>query len=136
MTAATFGEVRPKLKELDFRRQLVATGPQPGLVVVYGWEHVGFRAAMTARGWRTPGTGSMAKGWPDLTLIRQRHGLRRLIFAELKSDTGRLDADQERVLAVLRCLEGEWASADGQRLRVDVCVWRPRDIEAIAELLA
>jgi hypothetical protein len=48
--------------ELDFRRQLVGTKP-PGLAVIFGWEHVGFRPAMTAKGWRTPGTGRMASGW-------------------------------------------------------------------------
>lgn len=132
------------MKELDFRRQIVGTKP-PGLAVIFGWEHVGFRAAMTSQGWRTPGTGTMAKGWPDLVLARARD--RRLIFAELKAENGRLSDDQERVLEVLRAMEfdascGEVpiAHADDQRREccppwIQVFTWRPRDIDAIAEVL-
>src|SRR5689334_7617535 len=107
------------IKELDFRRQLVGTKP-PGLAVIFGWEHVGFRPAMTKQGWRTPATGTMAAGWPDLVLARARD--RRLIFAELKSDAGRLSDEQERVLEVLRSLE--YYSPDSQTPWVEVHVWR------------
>jgi hypothetical protein len=131
-----------RMTELDFRRQLVGEDP-PGLAVRFGWEHVGFRAARTVDGeWRTPVTGTLGKGWPDVTLVRERD--RRLIFAELKSDTGRLTGDQERVLEVLRSLE--WTAHEflvlGGRgpvlrvgARVEVHVWRPRDFDAIAEIL-
>lgn len=75
-------------------------------------------------------------GWPDLTLIR-RHD-RRLIFAELKTEKGRLSPRQAEVLALLRELvvipdawhTGEWP-------RIEVVLWRPSDLEsgAIAEVL-
>lgn len=107
--------------ELDFRRQVI------DLADLYGWEHVGFRPAKTEDGWRTPGTGTMASGWPDLTLVRPRDG--RLIFAELKSDTGRLSPDQERVLATLRGV------ASAAPVFVEVHVWRPRDFELVKATL-
>ena len=107
-----------KLSEADFLAQLVATKPNAGLAVVLGWEHVHFRAARTAYGWRTPGSGSMAEGWPDLTLVRRD----RLIFAELKSETGRVEDTQRRVLEVL--------SRVGETY-----VWRPSQLASIAELL-
>ena len=47
-----------------------------------------FRPARTERGWRTPVQADGA-GFPDLVLVRER-----VVFVELKSDTGRL-ADQQ-----------------------------------------
>lgn len=153
----------PRPTELDFRRQIVGTKP-PGLAVIYGWEHVGFRPAQTEQGWRTPATGTMAKGWPDLILTRARDRRSRLIFAELKADNGRLSDDQERVLDVLRSIEwprcmcngpltsfgaqqmpdGKWHDSgcalvggafSGMATRIEVHVWRPKDLEQIAEIL-
>jgi hypothetical protein len=49
-------------------------------------------------------------GFPDLVLVRDR-----VIYRELKTDTGRLTAGQEAWLAALR------------RAGEDVDVWRPRD---------
>lgn len=106
------------MTELDFQRQLV--GPK-GLATMLGWLHVHHRPAQTTRGWRTPVSGELGKGWPDLVLVRERD--RRLIFAELKSDTGRVTPDEERVLGILR------------RVGLEVHVWRPRDLDAIAEVL-
>jgi hypothetical protein len=128
-----------QLTELDFQRQLVGTKP-PGLAVVFGWEHVHFRPAQTKAGWRTPATGSMALGWPDLVLLRVRD--RRLIFAELKRETASDPAgDQARVLELLRAIAGE---TNGQAYphggypgppRMEVHVWRPSDLEEIAKVL-
>jgi len=83
-------------------------------------------------------------GWPDLTLIRRRD--RRLIFAELKGDKGRLKPRQEAVLDLLRCLEvgrsicGEGPhpkGSEGSEERryccwpwIQIFVWRPADLEA------
>lgn len=129
----------PKISELDFRRQIVGSR---GLAEIFGWDHIGFRPAMTARGWRTPGTGTMAKGWPDLVLVRARD--RRLIFAELKAEAGRLSDEQYRVLDLLRTLvfegkiyHGDDAFTDlaGMVPRIEVYVWRPSDLETIAEIL-
>jgi hypothetical protein len=60
-------------------------------------------------------------GFPDLTLIHPVSG--RLIFAELKSDSGRLTEPQERWLAALRLTEAI------------VEVWRPADLQRIREIL-
>ena len=135
----------PKLRELDFQRQLVGTKP-PGLAIILGWEHVHFRPAMTKHGWRTAGTGSMAAGWPDLVLVRPRD--RRLIFAELKADGAKATPDQERVLEVLRSVvtTGGTLAAIGrsgyprvgeelQLPRVDVYIWRPADWDLIEQAL-
>ena len=129
----------PKGPEYELQSQIAE------LATILGWEHVAFRPLMSKRGWRTPGTGTMAKGWPDMTLVRARD--RRLIFAELKSDRGKPSDDQERVLEVLRALEGDtWQpqqvhdhgetkwSAFGH-LKIEVFVWRPRDWPVIEATL-
>lgn len=59
-------------------------------------------------------------GWPDLTLVRGR----RLVFAELKSQTGRTTAAQDRWLAELAATEAE------------VFLWRPADWTQIEAVLA
>ena len=58
-------------------------------------------------------------GWPDLVLLRPG----RLIFAELKTDTGKLSAEQRRILSMLKMA--------GQ----EVYVWRPTDFETIRGIL-
>ena len=60
------------------------------------------------------------RGFPDLTLLRPP----RLIFAELKSEKGKLTESQARWLWELRKVPG-----------VEVYIWRPRHIEHIAEVL-
>ena len=74
-------------------------------------------------------------GWPDLTLIRRRD--RRLIFAELKSDTGVLSVRQTEVLELLRCLENGMPVVFGADLHptIQVFVWRPGDMDEIARVL-
>ena len=118
----------PKGPEYQLQSQIAE------LATILGWEHVAFRAAFTkGRGWRTPGTGTMAKGWPDMTLVRARD--RRLIFAELKgSKAAKLMPDQERVLDVLRSLDGSWADHDS-RVTIEVFVWRPDDWPQIEQVL-
>lgn len=58
-------------------------------------------------------------GWPDLEILG--HG--RLIYAELKSETGRLRPEQKAVIAEL------------ERAEVDVRVWRPRHWNSVVETL-
>ena len=58
-------------------------------------------------------------GWPDLVLLRPN----RLIFAELKTETGRLTDEQRRILSMLKMA--------GQ----EVYVWRPMDFETIRGIL-
>lgn len=64
-------------------------------------------------------TATSVVGWPDLTI----YGHGRLIFAELKTDTGKLTHEQVLVLASLRCTPAE------------VYVWRPSQLDEIASLL-
>lgn len=117
---------RPRMDERTFRGQIVnlpTKNGKPGLADQLGWEHIGFRPAQTKFGYRTPGTGTMAKGWPDLTLVHPR--TRRLLFVELKGDDGKLDPEQVRVLDVLRRLPSP----------VEVHTWWPDDIEEAGRVL-
>jgi VRR-NUC domain len=109
------------LTEAEFQRQVV------DLAAVCGWLHVHFRPAQTSKGWRTPVSGPLGKGFPDLMLIRERD--RRLIFAELKRDGAKTTPDQDRVLASLDWL----ALGDGKRL--EVYVWHPADFDKIVAVL-
>ncbi len=59
------------------------------------------------------------KGWPDLALFRPG----RFLLAELKTETGKLPASQESMIADLR--------AAG----VEVHVWRPTDLDHVVEVL-
>jgi hypothetical protein len=84
-----------------------------------GWRIAHFRAARTAQGWRTPVTADGA-GWPDLVLVRPP----RLVFAELKSQTGQVKPQQTEWLDVLRLLP-----------QVEVFVWRPSDWDDLVATL-
>lgn len=74
-------------------------------------------------GWRTfhwPDSRRVtAPGWPDLSLLKGD----RLLFAELKTRTGRLSTEQRVVLAGL--------IASGQ----EVAVWRPADLVEVIRIL-
>lgn len=60
-----------------------------------------------------------AAGFPDLVLVRGD----RLIFAELKTITGKVSNAQETWIARLR------------ETPVEVYVWRPNDIDEVTEIL-
>lgn len=76
-----------------------------------GWRTAHFRPAQTGRGWRTAVQGDGA-GFPDLVLARPP----RLVFAELKSETGRVHVEQQRWLNLLEgCTQ------------VETYLWRPAD---------
>ena len=83
-----------------------------------GWRVAHFRTARTKDGWRTP-VAADGKGFPDLVLVG--HG--RLIVAELKSNTGRVTAEQQAWLDAL--------TAAG----IETHVWRPRDWHHVLETL-
>lgn len=88
------------------------------LASLNGWMVAHFRPALTAAGnWVTPVSGD-GKGFPDLVLVRER-----VVYAELKTDTGRLSLEQELWLDAL--------SAAG----ADARVWRPRDEEEVWQCL-
>lgn len=59
-------------------------------------------------------------GFPDLTLVRDG----RIIFAELKSEKGRITPAQQK-----------WLDWLGRSSAVDVYVWRPSDLDTIDEVL-
>jgi len=60
------------------------------------------------------------RGFPDITLLRPP----RLIFAELKTDKGKLSVHQAQWLWELRKVLG-----------IEVYIWRPRQTEHIVEVL-
>lgn len=122
--------------ERDFQRQVT------DLAELFGWSWAHFRPAQTARGWRTPVSGPLGKGWPDLTLVRVRD--RRLIFAELKRDGQKPNADQAAVLAALTAVADDDIELAAARVpdlydfpvrTVEVHLWQPADFDAIAEVL-
>jgi hypothetical protein len=86
------------------------------LAELYGWRWAHFRVARTKHGWATAVSGPLGKGWPDLVLTRERDG--RMIFAELKSERGRLAEDQSVVLGYLMGI----ARLHGW---MSVHIWRP-----------
>lgn len=103
----------PRMTEADWSRQLRE------LMAIYGWQHVHFRPALTKHGYRTPGSGDLAAGWPDFVLVRDR-----VIFVEIKGPTGRLSAKQTLVLAQLR------------EAGAETYVWSPDDFDEAHSVLA
>lgn len=86
--------------EADFRRAVC------DLATLHGWRWVYFPDSRTVQG---------APGLPDLLLTR--HG--RLLFVELKTQTGRVRAEQHAWLAALAATAAE------------TYIWRPSDWRAI-----
>jgi len=81
------------------------------------WRIAHQRPARTVHGWRTAWQAD-GKGFPDCVLVRDR-----VIFAELKSDRGRPDADQTAWEIALNTARAEFYT------------WRPRDRPDIERLL-
>jgi hypothetical protein len=94
---------RVRLSERDFQRQVLA------LARLCGWDHYHTHDSRRSR-----------EGFPDLVLW---HPIRGVIFAELKTETGRVRPEQEQVLVGLR--------AAGAR----AYLWRPSDWPMIEETL-
>jgi len=113
------------ISERDFQRQVTE------LAEILGWQWTHFRPAQTQRGWRTPVSGPLGAGWVDLVLVRPRD--HRLIFAELKAEGGKLSYEQDCVLDVLRSLT---LDRFGAATSIEVAVWRPSDLDAIASVLS
>ena len=81
-------------------------------------------ALANATGWRTYHTFDSrrsAAGYPDLTMVRGA----RLIMAELKSEMGFASAAQLAWLGALGAIDG-----------VEVFLWKPDDLDEIAEILS
>lgn len=92
--------------EAEFMGQLIE------LAQWRGWRVHHTRPAWTGKGWRTPIQGD--PGFPDLVLVRKIRKHVRVIFAELKSDKGRLTDDQ-----------GEWMRLLGDCAGVESYIWKP-----------
>lgn len=77
-------------------------------------------------------------GFPDCVLVRPP----RLIFAELKTEKGKLTPEQGKWLETLeRCQVSRGFKALGNdiydiQVTPEVYLWRPDDLEKIAEILA
>ena len=100
------------ISERDWQRQVTDAAE------LFGWSWAHFRPARTERGWRTPVSGPLGAGFPDLILCRGGS----LIAAECKSQDGRLRPDQRDVLDTL-----------GQA--IPVYTWRPADLPQVLEIL-
>ena len=83
----------------------------------FGWTVAHFRPCQTEQGWRTAVAADGA-GFPDLTLVRDR-----IIFAEVKSMSGRLEPEQKAWRDRIILAGGEWH------------LWRPDQREWITSLL-
>ena len=96
-------------------RQRRKVGPEDALKadVIRLAEMLGWRVYSIRRSDQAKVQGATGKGYPDLTLV---NGAGAVVFAELKSDTGRPTPEQEAWLAALRTCAA-----------IDVCLWRPAD---------
>lgn len=101
------------MNETEFLANVVELAKTLGYIV-----HHDRPAQTTGGSWITAIQGD--PGFPDLVLAKPG----RLIFAELKSDAGVVGASQWHWLDTLRTEHG-----------CEVYVWRPRDIQTIAEVL-
>ena len=97
--------------EASFLQQVKA------LAYLHGWAFHHATPSMTSKGkWITTG----AVGFPDLVLAHRARGL---IFAELKTDLGRLSEHQLDWGEAIVTAGGEYH------------LWRPQNLQAIAERL-
>lgn len=91
------------LTEREFQRQVL------DLALILGWTV--YHPALSK--WSE-------RGWPDLALVRPP----RLLFAELKRETGKTTEHQDRWLGLLAGVPG-----------IEVHLWRPSDFDTIAAVL-
>lgn len=102
------------LTEQAFQKQVTDLAEYNGWL----WMHVN-RMGDPSGYWRTPVTGPLGRGWPDLVLVRGTQ----LIFVELKRQKMMLSSAQRDVLDTL--------------MRVtETYVWRPLDWNQIVSVLA
>ena len=120
----------PAWSESEFQRHVLALARQFGWGISQGsWQRVQEEAAqygvtpppMDGLAYHTRYSLGSDAGWPDLVLVRRAD--RRLLFAELKTDRGRVSARQSAVIELLRHVGAE------------VYLWRPADLPEIGEIL-
>ena len=99
-----------------------------------GWRTFHARPAINQRGkWLTAVQGDGA-GFPDLVMAHDKQG--RLIFAELKTETGRVSDKQNEWLDDLVAVQDYVDSYCPSAYKaVYVCVWRPSQIDEIEMIL-
>lgn len=102
------------MTEADFQQQVL------DLAAMYRW-----------RAYHTHDSRRSHAGFPDLVLVRAP----RLIFAELKTAAGRLTAAQAGWLEELRDVADAGRFSRADRGAVEVYLWRPADLQAIAGIL-
>lgn len=102
---------RTRITEADWQTTVI------DLAHALGWRVAHFRPARTNQGWRTP-VAADGKGFPDLVLTRDR-----VIFVELKSQTGRLSHEQMVWLEQL------------DQAGAEIHIWRPDDFDTVGEVL-
>jgi len=112
-----------KTSEKEFQSQII------DLAHRLGWYIVHFRPAMTKDGWRTPVQGDGA-GFFDCIMFKPP----RIIFAELKSEKGKLT---KGFFTKRRYTMGEedWLEVLQRCQAVETYVWRPTDFETIVRIL-
>jgi len=103
----------PPLSEAEFLSQVTDLADIMG----FAWLHL--RPGMTRDSWRTPISGPLGRGFPDLLLIRPG----RIIFAELKRAGGKPTPDQAILLAALK----DWG--------FEAYLWEPKDMDEIQRVL-
>lgn len=103
-----------ELSEADFQLQVTDLAERRQ----WTWMHIERMGNPQGR-WRTPVSGPLGRGWPDLVLVRDSA----LIFVELKTQRGQLTVFQKDVRAVL--VEA-----------VPYYVWRPSDWAEIIAVLS
>ncbi len=110
------------MNESQLAALLEGTGKRPGLLGLGGWTWTHSRPARTEHGWVTAISGD--KGFPDYVCVREtRLGTYELIFIELKGDGGKVSAEQQTWIDLLR--------KAGQR----VYVFYPADFEEAKAVL-
>lgn len=108
----------PAQTEAEFQAAVIA------LAQLCNWRVAHFRPARTADGgWRTAVSADGA-GFPDLVLVRGQQ----LIFAELKTERGKLGPEQAIWLDAL-------LGVAGATRFVMAALWRPSDWPAIEKIL-
>lgn len=102
-------------------RRRPATRPTKPVISERDWQQTVCDFAQLTRWavWHDHDSRRNAPGWPDLTLLRPP----RIVFAELKTERGRLRPAQQTMIDLLR--------ACGQ----EVYVWRPADWPQVMETL-
>jgi len=100
------------ISEKEFQNKVIA------LAIMYGWRVTHFRASQVGGKWMTAIQGH--SGFPDLCMAHPDKGL---VFAELKTERGKLEPAQ---INWLRTLDAAGA---------EVHVWRPSDMQSITNLL-